>query len=286
MGKHSLPGSSPWSVFRGVGRLRRSRSRGIKAASVVIALGLAGFGEMAYTVVGGDNLSRIGKRFGVSAAAIAKANQLANPNLIRAGQSLVIPGGAMPAAPPAQGPGATYTVVKGDTLGAIAKKHGTDVATMIRINQLRSARLIRPGQVLNLPGPPAPPSIEQLLVKYATAYGVDPATIKALAWMESGFKQEVVSSKGAIGVMQVLPETGAFTSKHLLREPVDLNNVEHNIKAGTRFFAFLLSKTGGDEKTALAGYFQGLRSVRTTGISARTQWYVDSVTALKGRFAR
>lgn len=58
----------------------------------------AGGGEpRAYRVVDGDNLSKIGEKFGVSWQAIAQANRLANPNLIHVGQELLVPGGGAPA---------------------------------------------------------------------------------------------------------------------------------------------------------------------------------------------
>jgi len=54
-------------------------------------------------------------------------------------------------AQPANAQGATYVVKPGDTLAAIAARHGTDVSTLLRLNQLRDANLIRVGQPLNLP---------------------------------------------------------------------------------------------------------------------------------------
>ena len=131
---------------------------------------------------------------------------------------------------------------------------------------------------------PEPPGVEQLIERYSRQYGVDPSLMKGLAWQESGWKQHVVSSAGAIGVMQVLPQTGEFIAKNLLKEPVDLRNREQNIKAGVRFFAFYLSKTNGDEAIAVAGYFQGLRSVWQNGISEATKKYVAAVMALRKRF--
>ena len=131
---------------------------------------------------------------------------------------------------------------------------------------------------------PGSAGVEQVIERYSRQYGVDPSLMKGLAWQESGWKQHVVSSSGAIGVMQVLPQTGEFIAEHLLKEPVNLNDREQNIKAGVRFFAFYLSKTNGDEATAVAGYFQGLRSVWQNGISEATKKYVASVLALRHRF--
>lgn len=252
---------------------------------VIVALALGGLGDATHSVVSGDTVWKIAKKFGVSVDSIAAANSLKNPGIIRPGQQLVIPGGAPPASPGnAQPPPsvAQHTVTQGETLSSIAKKYGTSVKHLLGMNSIKSRNLIRVGDTVNVPS--ASPTIEQMLVASAQRLGVDPVLIKSLAWMESGWKQEVISSKGAIGVMQLLPETASFTSQRLLKEPIDPNKVEDNIKAGVRFYAFLLQNTGGDEKLALAGYFQGLRSVRTNGMSQRTKWYVESVIALKGRF--
>jgi len=149
-----------------------------------------------------------------------------------------------------------------------------------------------PAQPVSLPpGPPVttvasvkPAVVEDLIELYSQQFGVQPALMKAIAWQESGWQQGVVSSAGAIGVMQVMPETGAFIARELLKAPVNLNVREENIRAGIRFFAFYLSKTNGDERTAVAGYFQGLRSVWETGIHENTKAYVNSVMALRNRF--
>src|SRR5687768_5056731 len=83
-----------------------------------------------YVVQPGDTLFRISLRFNTSVAALAAANNIANVNLIYAGQTLVIPGGGTPPTPvPGQptpvpcppGGGGTYVVVPGDTLASIAR---------------------------------------------------------------------------------------------------------------------------------------------------------------------
>ncbi|RMF81289.1 MAG: LysM peptidoglycan-binding domain-containing protein [Chloroflexi bacterium] len=132
-----------------------------------------------YVVQRGDNLFRISLRFNTSMSAIAAANNISNINLIFAGQRLVIPGtsgGQQPApAPPPQNPppqappaeATTYTVVRGDTLGSIARRFGTTIQAIASANGIANPNLIFPGQVLTIsgstvpapaPGPaPAPP---------------------------------------------------------------------------------------------------------------------------------
>ena len=293
MSIHEMLGSRSRSRGRGVSRARSDRVIKAKAMVVLASLAAAGMSNATHTVAPGETLSKIAKRYGSSTAQIARANGITRPNLIRAGAKLILP---LPeGAPPPSRPGAnglppkttgalSYTIVPGDSLARIAKKFGSSVKAIAEANGITRPNLIRIGQSLKVPVA-APPTVETMLQNYAARYGVDANFVKAIAWEESGWKQSVVSKAGAIGVMQVMPETGVFISKNLLKAPLDINDTEQNVMAGVRFLAFLLSRTGGDEATAAAGYFQGLRSVRTRGINPSTKAYVDDVMALKGRFA-
>jgi soluble lytic murein transglycosylase-like protein len=127
--------------------------------------------------------------------------------------------------------------------------------------------------------------VEGLLVKYAKVFKVDAALIKALAWQESGWQQQVISEMGAVGVMQIMPGTGRFTGETILQRSVNTANLERNVEAGVAFFAYLLQQAKGDAKLAVAGYYQGLRSVRQTGMQADTKRYVANVMTLKQRFS-
>lgn len=280
---HTGSGARP--VGGGVSRARPSRgSYRWRALAVIVSLMMAGSAATTHVVVRGDSLWKLARRYGTTTQAIAEANNLPNPNLIIVGRHLTIPTEGAPV--PQQGTTAwtgTHVVVAGENLTRIAAKYGTTPREIASANGIAKLNLIRTGQVLKVPQP-SPPSVEELLVRYGAHFGVSPALVKAVAWMESGWKQEVVSSAGAIGVMQVLPETGKFAERHLLQHPVDLNDLEHNVIAGVRFLAYLLSLTGGDEQMALAGYFQGLRSVRTNGMSPATERYVANVMALKQRY--
>jgi LysM repeat protein len=116
-------------------------------------------GGSTYTVVAGDTLGTIAARYATTVATLAALNHLANPNLIYVGQVLLVPAGSpIPAGSqggePSWGPaaGSTHTVVAGDTLGAIAARYGTTVATLAALNHLANANLIYVGQVLVLAG--------------------------------------------------------------------------------------------------------------------------------------
>jgi LysM repeat protein len=112
-----------------------------------------------YTVQPGDTLGRIAAEFGTTVDAIVQANGLSNPNLIAVGQQLQIPvgGGGGPAAPlvsapaaPAPAPPSTYTVQPGDTLSAIAARHGTSVTHLVNINAIANPNILSIGQVIRV----------------------------------------------------------------------------------------------------------------------------------------
>ncbi len=99
---------------------------------------------LTYVIQPGDSLSALADRWNTSVQALAAANAIANPNLIRAGMVLRVPRGPS-ALPPLE-----YTVRPGDTLGAIAERFQTTTATLVQFNQLGDANLLRIGQTLRI----------------------------------------------------------------------------------------------------------------------------------------
>jgi soluble lytic murein transglycosylase-like protein len=124
-------------------------------------------------------------------------------------------------------------------------------------------------------------AVRAAIDRWSRSYGVDPELARALAWMESGFQQDVVSSAGAIGVMQLLPETWEFVDAVLLgfRTP---RTYEGNVRAGVRYLRWQLDEFDGDVRRALAGWYQGARAVRERGVYAETKEFVRIVLALYG----
>ena len=106
-----------------------------------------------YTLKLGDTLGGVAARFHTTVAALAGANHISNPNRVRAGQTLVIPGatpGAVPA--PSQPVSITHVVKSGETLGAIAAKYHVRVAVIQFANHIANPNRIRVGQTLVIPG--------------------------------------------------------------------------------------------------------------------------------------
>jgi N-acetylmuramoyl-L-alanine amidase len=179
-----------------------------------------------------------------------------------------------------------YTVAPGDTLTAIAARHGTTVADIVAENDLPDPDRIRAGDRLIVPEPGAAArgEVEDVLERVARDHGWSPAFVKALAWQESGWNPAAVSSAGARGVMQVMPETGRFISTQLVGRDLDLDDVEDNVTAGVVFLQYLWELTDGDPELTLAGYYQGLRSVAEHGTYDDTDRYIANVLALRERF--
>jgi LysM repeat protein len=113
-----------------------------------------------HIVARGDSFYSIGKKFGVSANAIAKANPGVDSSHLKIGQKLQIPAPTTAPAPlgletPAGAATETYTVKSADTLTKIAREHGTTVTALKQLNGLTVDR-INLGQKLKLPAKSAP----------------------------------------------------------------------------------------------------------------------------------
>jgi soluble lytic murein transglycosylase-like protein len=112
----------------------------------------------------------------------------------------------------------------------------------------------------------------------AATYGVPMAVLEALCWWESGWQSAIVSSTGAIGVCQIEPSTARLVNQSLGRS-LDPAVPAQNIALGAAYLASLLRATGGNVGLALAGYYQGLRSVRASGMFSSTRTYVRGIEA-------
>lgn len=183
---------------------------------------------------------------------------------------------------------ARYVVRPGDSLTTIAQRYRTSVRSLARVNRLDPARPLLIGRKLRVPASiraplAAPPTaVRGLISRTARRYGLDPALARAVAWMESGFQPHVVSTAGALGVMQVTPATWEFVETVLLGRKVS-RTTSGNIKVGVLFLRHLLREFDGDERLALAAYYQGAKAVRERGLFAETRTYVEAVRSLKGR---
>ena len=187
----------------------------------------------------------------------------------------------------------SHVVKPGESFFSIAARYHLSPWRLAQRNGIALTKVIHPGQRLVLPsgaGLRAPAStglaasrdtVRGAIDYWSRAYRVDPKLARALAWMESGFQQDVVSSVGAIGVMQLLPETWEFVDVVLLRVRTP-RTYEGNVRAGVRFLRWQLDEFGGNVRLALAGWYQGARAVRERGLYNETAEFVRIVLALYG----
>jgi soluble lytic murein transglycosylase-like protein len=127
-----------------------------------------------------------------------------------------------------------------------------------------------------------PWSVVASIDAWSAHYGVDASLARAVAWQESGFHIDILSSAGAWGPMQVLPGTWRYVEDVLIGHPV-AHTADGDIRVGVALLHHLVGAFGGDERRAVAAYYQGERSVRTRGMLPFTRWYVANVMALRGR---
>lgn len=129
---------------------------------------------------------------------------------------------------------------------------------------------------------------------HAANYDIDPALLAAVIEQESKFRADAKSSAGAIGLMQLLPDTAKGIAIHTGGSKFvlsDLYNPEINIRYGAWYLHHLMQRYG-DEKTALAAYNAGQQNVdrwRAEGKGIEfpeTRAYVDKVERLKGIYRR
>jgi len=123
----------------------------------------------------------------------------------------------------------------------------------------------------------SPDEIDASIVMAAARHNVDVNLVRAVIKQESNFNSNAVSRKGAMGLMQLMPQTARSLN---VRNPFD---PEQNVDAGVRHLKHLLENYNGDVPLALAAYNAGSGAVaRSSGIPhyAETQNYVRRITNL------
>ncbi len=134
---------------------------------------------------------------------------------------------------------------------------------------------------------------EQIVRGHAENYRLDPALVAAVIYTESKFDANARSSAGAIGLMQLLPETAkgiAVRTGGKRFVVADLYDPEINVRYGSWYLRHLLDRYD-DERTALAAYHAGQGNVdewRRMGLGIafpETQAYVDKVIRVRKVYA-
>jgi soluble lytic murein transglycosylase len=101
-----------------------------------------------------------------------------------------------------------------------------------------------------------PEEIERVIADIAPRYNVDPSLVISVIEIESGYRPTALSQKGAMGLMQLMPETACDLGVKDPWDPVQ------NITGGTKYLSYLLKKYNGDIPLTLAAYNAGPESVQ------------------------
>ena len=110
-----------------------------------------------------------------------------------------------------------------------------------------------------------PIKYEEEIALYAETYTIDEFFVCAVIYAESHFNAEAVSGKGAVGLMQVMPETGAWAAKKIGIDGFTddmLNDPGTNIQIGCWYLNYLTNMFDGDARLVLAAYNAGPSNAR------------------------
>jgi soluble lytic murein transglycosylase-like protein len=119
--------------------------------------------------------------------------------------------------------------------------------------------------------------LEPLIQRQSDSQNLDPKLVKAVIQVESGYNHKALSNKGAMGLMQLMPDTASLFNVRNAFDP------EENLRAGTRYLRQLLDRFAGRLELALASYNAGPGAVeRHGGVPpyAETRDYVKQVMML------
>ena len=109
-----------------------------------------------------------------------------------------------------------------------------------------------------------PLKYEQSIIKYSAEYGVDPYLVASVIKVESNFSPKVVSKRGAIGLMQIMPKSAMWAAEQMGIDNFQVENLQNpdlNIKIGTWYLSSLLNEFDNDIILALAAYNGGQGNV-------------------------
>jgi hypothetical protein len=117
--------------------------------------------------------------------------------------------------------------------------------------------------------------LDRIVRESAERHNVDPALVKAVITTESGWNPQAVSRRGAVGLMQLIPQTAQRFGVNNSFDPAQ------NVEGGTSYLRSLLDRYNGDLSKSLAAYNAGERAVDLSrGIPdyRETRMYVQKVT--------
>jgi len=130
----------------------------------------------------------------------------------------------------------------------------------LRGSTISNAHPVNLAAPLRSAAPATPPDrLDRIVREAAERHQVDPALVKAVISTESGWNPQAVSRKGAVGLMQLIPETA---QRFGVGNPYD---PAQNVEAGTTYLKTLLDRYDGDLNKSLAAYNAGEHAVDRSG---------------------
>jgi hypothetical protein len=275
---HVAPRESPrWRPRLG----RGAKGLPIAAASLALLIGAgsAGYATSAshtYVVRPGDSLWAISQANGLTVQQLAAANGMNLNEILLIGRHLVIPSNqpATPAAASAPATGGASTAAGGSSTENVWSFCST-------LGSSGGPWGVLPWLLQESPGRLA---LRPLFVEWANHYDLSLSLLEAIAWQESGWQQGVVSSAGAVGTGQIMPETASFISSSIVGMPMNINSASDNIRMSAAFLAYLAGVEGNNRCATIAAYYEGPDNLRQYGVFSDTRAYVTSVEALIPRF--
>lgn len=273
---------------------------------------------LTYVVRTGDTLNAIARRFGTSASTLATMNSLTNPNLIYVGQSLAVPmivrdgsgSGVIPVVPPPGvevvplGSRPTTTTTTAPTT-TVRPTTTTLLATTTSTLPPTTTTTLPPTTTVpvstSVPPPPTPVSLPVSLFgsaandpvrlalvpsfdRWSDTYRVSRSLMKGLGYVESSWRADALSSAGAVGIGQLMPDTSAWLAVYIIGDPsLDPHDPDDNIRMSARYIRWLIDQLG-NEYSAIAAYYQGIGSVQRDGIQPGSHAYVARVQSARAAF--
>jgi len=283
----------------------------ILAVLVMCVLPASAAADYSHVVQRGETLTSVAAVDGLSIEAIARANRISPQAELVAGQILLIPprtaenaavSTAAPKVTQSSGTGTVATTTQSDSTETATDPDAdgdTDASTQTDVSvqtkrttasvQTKPAAYTRPSTPssgsLGTPQPTQQLESSGDIATIAAQNGVPASLAEAIAWQESGWNNDEVSGIGAVGVMQIVPSTWTWIDQYLTPSaPLGTTSAAENVRAGVLLLHELLAVTGDDYAMAIAGYYQGLASVKAHGMYPGTRQYVNDVLALQQRF--
>lgn len=112
---------------------------------------------------------------------------------------------------------------------------------------------------------------------YAQHYGVPVDFVRSIVEQESGWQRCAVSRKGAVGLMQLMPETARQLGVR------DRCSVKQNVSGGVRYLARLMKQFRGDLRLVAAAYYAGERAIERRGLKYSNPDVVGYVSSVRAR---